>query len=123
MHPQRHFSPRDIEVVEEVDHDDFRLHQGQVLADTAPGACREGYKGVGLVREHAFVVPPFRVEPLGILVVLLVIHESQDVGADIKVGRQLIRPNAHLFPGQPIKHPHSRGPHPQALIHELPHVL
>lgn len=35
---QRDFGPGEVEVVEEVDHDEFGLHQGHVFADAASWA-------------------------------------------------------------------------------------
>lgn len=36
--PQRDFGPREVEVVEEVDHYQFGLHQGHVFTDAASWA-------------------------------------------------------------------------------------
>ena len=102
-----------------MDHDELGLHDGHVLADAAPWPGREGNETVRLLADRGGICPAIRVEDLGTVVVLGVLHQAKQVGTHQHALGDLERTDLDVFLGHSGEIASGRRPHPQHLVDEV----
>ena len=118
MQSKRNLSAAYIELVQEINQDQFCLHQGQILPNATFGTCGKWNETVGFSRVGSFHCPTVRIENLGIFVVFRVVHETNDVCSNKHTPRNFVGTDLCVFSGHSGENTSSGRPHSQALVQE-----
>lgn len=119
MHSQGHFRPGKAEELQEVCEQHLGFHHRHVLTNATSRSRRKRNICVALPRQRFCVRPTLRVEALRLLVVLGIVHESQQVRPDETALAQMIRTKLHVTCGLARENANGWWPHPKTLLQEL----